>query len=165
MTFFNRKLFRSCFTILCGIAVIFMVGYWFYKYKVEDRDIGVVDYVSLADAKEFQFPVVSLCFKDPVIDERLRKINSSITRWAYQKYLRGELYDQTLENIDYANVPWNKIMSSNPKLLMWPLTWNNVSSLPIYCGKMKLFKLRFLTLSITRKYLTDIIFHILSNVS
>ena len=80
-----------------------MVGYWFYKYKVEDRDIGVVDYVSLADAKEFQFSVVSLCFKHPFIDERLRKINSSITRRAYQKYLRGEVYDQTLENIDYAN--------------------------------------------------------------
>ena len=104
MTLSNRKLFRSCFTILCGIAVTFMVGYWFYKYKVEDRDIGVVDYVSLANAKEFQFPVVSLCFKDPFIDERLRKINSSITRRAYLKYLRSEVYDQAFGKIDYSNV-------------------------------------------------------------
>ena len=104
MTFFNRKLFRSCFTILCAIAVTFMVGYWFYKYQVEDRDIGVVDYIPFEDSKDFQFPVVSLCFKDPFIGERLREIDSSITRSAYRKYLRGEVYDKAFEKIDYANV-------------------------------------------------------------
>ena len=36
-----------------------MVGYWFYKYEVEDRDIGVVDYVSLEDTEEIMFPAIS----------------------------------------------------------------------------------------------------------
>ena len=53
----SRKKFTFCFRIVCIIVVLFMIGYWFYKYEIEDRDIGVVDYVSLEDAKYFDFPL------------------------------------------------------------------------------------------------------------
>ena len=47
-------------TISFVIVVAFMVGYWFYKYEYEDRNIGVVDYAMLVDAEYVEFTAVSL---------------------------------------------------------------------------------------------------------
>ena len=80
-----------------------MVGYWCYKYEIEDRDIGVVDYAQLEDSKDIKFPAVSLCLKDPFHDEKLRDIDSNITRYTFRRYLEGEIYDDMREQIDYAN--------------------------------------------------------------
>ena len=74
-----------------------MVGYWLYKFKVEDRDIGVVDYVSLRDAKDIHFPLVAWCLKNPFIEEKLKSKNSSITSTAYRQYLEGKIYDKSYE--------------------------------------------------------------------
>ena len=49
-----------------------MVGYWFYKYEVEDRDIGVVDYVPLEDADEIKFPDASICIHYPYLQKNLK---------------------------------------------------------------------------------------------
>ena len=80
-----------------------MVGYWCYKYEIEDRDIGVVDYAQMEDSKDIKFPAVSLCLKDPFHDEKLRDIDSNITRYTFRRYLEGEIYDDMREQIDYAN--------------------------------------------------------------
>ena len=78
MILFTRDKIKSSFTKVCSIAVAFMIGYWIYKYKAEDRDIGVVDYISLRTAGHIDMPVASLCFKDPFINEKLRDFNDDI---------------------------------------------------------------------------------------
>ena len=103
----NRKYCKALYTISCAIVVAFMVGYWFYKYEIEDRDIGVVDYTSLEVSEDIKFPVVSWCFEDPFVDENLRATNSNITRQTYLRYLHGEIYDDMHEQIDYENVTIN----------------------------------------------------------
>ena len=65
-----RKQIKACFTFGCAIVVTFMVGFWIYKYDVEDRDIVVVDFLPIEEASGIDFPVASLCFKDPFIKER-----------------------------------------------------------------------------------------------
>ena len=109
MNLSNRRTFKSCFAFICTRVVAFMVGYWFYKYEVEDRDIGVVDYASLEEEEDIEFPAVSLCFEDPFLDKNLRKVNSNITRKAFRQYLEGELTNDELtdglyEQITYSNV-------------------------------------------------------------
>ena len=91
----NRKTCKTVYTIACVIVVAFMVGYWWFKYEVEDRDIGVVDYAPLHDAKEIRFPAVSICFANPFHDKNLRVTNANITTNAYLQYLegRGNDYD------------------------------------------------------------------------
>ena len=71
MVLINRKAVKLSFTIVCAIVVTFMVGYWFYKFEYEDRDIGVVDYAMLEEEEDIEFPVVSLCFEYPFIEENL----------------------------------------------------------------------------------------------
>ena len=55
------------FQMLCCIVVLIMVGYWLYKFKIEDRDIGVVDY-ELLEKAEVDFPAVSICFRNPFLE-------------------------------------------------------------------------------------------------
>ena len=100
----NRKAFEFCFRFICTVVVTFMVGYWVYKYQIEDRDIGVVDYTQLKDEKDIEFPAISLCFNDPFLHEKLKISNSNITKESYWRYLAGELYDEAYEQIDYSNV-------------------------------------------------------------
>ena len=100
----NRKSFKFFFTFVCIIAVAFMVGYWVYKYEIEDRDIGVVDYAILEDTVEIKFPAVSLCFLGPFLEKDLRADNLSITRQEYTQYLAGEFNDKMYEQITYSNV-------------------------------------------------------------
>ena len=109
MTVSYRKVFELFFTILCIITVAFMMGYWFYKYEVEDRDIGVVDYAQLEDAKEIKFPDVSICIQDPFHAKNLGAIRfysnytaqqaMNIAWREYRSYLAGDIYDQILEVI------------------------------------------------------------------
>ena len=105
--FGNRKKFKTLFTIACTICVAFMVGYWFYKYDVEDRDIGVVDYAPLNHVEDIKFPSVSICFRDPFLFKRLRDINENITKETYRQYLGGEVYDKIYEQSEYANLSIN----------------------------------------------------------
>ena len=127
MTFSYRKTIKLCYTILCIITVSFMMGYWFYKYEVEDRDIGVVDYAQLENAKEIKIPDVTICIDFPFHVRNLKAINSTITIWDYIDYLRGDVYDKMYEEIDYSNVTMdlNKYFKS-----AW-VSWRNGSSTPI----------------------------------
>ena len=102
MVLLNRKAFKLSFTIACAIVVTFMVGYWFYKFEYEDRDIGVVDYAILEEEKTIEFPAVSLCFQDPFIEENLMAVN--LTWSKYRAFLSGELFNEKYQHIDYANV-------------------------------------------------------------
>ena len=101
----NRKWINACFNLVCAVVVAFMVGFWFFKYAVEDREIGLVDYPLLKDTN-IKFPVTSICFEDPFIDKKLKEINVTISREKYLSYLKGEKsdHDKKYSQIDYDNV-------------------------------------------------------------
>ena len=99
MVCLDRQIFKSSFTVVCTIVVVIMVGYWFYKYEYEDRDIGVVDYAMLVDAEDVEFPAVSLCFENPFIDANL-----TISKTWYLGYLNGYVFDEVTQQIDYTKI-------------------------------------------------------------
>ena len=78
-----------------------MVGYWFYKFYVEDRDIGVVDYTDLVEMPDAEIPVPTLCFKNPFLPERLSEISK------YLAYMKGDGFRNESGSIDYGNVTLN----------------------------------------------------------
>ena len=77
-----------------------MVGYWFYKFAVEDRDIGVVDYKSFEESKEIPFPVVTFCFENVFLPKRMP---DTYDETRYMQYLKGELYEANYDKINYWN--------------------------------------------------------------
>ena len=68
-----------------------MIGYWFYKYEVEDRDIGIVDYIPLEEANEIEFPMATLCLVQPFIEEAMKEIDINVNSTVYQEYLKGNI--------------------------------------------------------------------------
>ena len=102
-----RRNLKICYKFVCAIVVTFMIGYWFYKYEIEDRDIGVVDFVPIEEATGLDLPVASLCFKHPVLEEKLMKTNPNVTKESYLECLEGRSYNVPLENINYHNVTLN----------------------------------------------------------
>ena len=85
-----------------------MIGYWVYKFKAEDRDIGVVDYVSIEESADIELPVASLCFMNPFIGDALKKLYpEELHPWTYLDHLKGDAFDERVNNIDYSNVTIN----------------------------------------------------------
>ena len=102
-----RNAIRFFFSTTCMVVVTVMIGYWFYKFGVEDRDIGVVDYVSIVDELDIKIPEISLCFDDPFIERKLKEINIEFDAATYLEYLRGEHFDERYGNVDFDNVTIN----------------------------------------------------------
>ena len=84
-----------------------MIGYWLYKFEIEDRDIGVVDFVPLDEGTDISLPFVTLCFIDPFVDERFKNLIPNINENSYLEYLKGNFYDQRLQNLDYSNLTFD----------------------------------------------------------
>ena len=100
-----ENVIKSIFNCLCTIVVIFMIGYWAYKYEIDDRDIGVVDYISLQASPNIEFPVLTVCFTNPIIEDNLNHTsNNSIDVATYIKYLKGEVWSKELERVNFRNV-------------------------------------------------------------
>ena len=84
----SKKLFMSCYEALCVVCVIFMVGYWFYKFGVDDRDIGTVDYKFFKDFPEIKYPVASLCFESPFMPKKMAELDLDVA--SYESFLKGD---------------------------------------------------------------------------
>ena len=112
MKLLSRKAIEILFTTTCISVTIFMVGYWIYKYHVEDRDIAIVEHLSLSSIKaKDMIPLPTVCFKDPFIDHKLKEahlfLNTThnlVDGKNYLEYLKGNYYDPVYENIEYNNV-------------------------------------------------------------
>ena len=100
----SQKVFVTLFKAFCVIAAISMVLYWVYKFQVEDRDVGLVDYMPIKEAKDIRLPIISLCFENPFLKEFLTNKHPNINTSAYLDFLRGKTYDKGLKEINYDNV-------------------------------------------------------------
>ena len=104
MIFLTRNICRNLFSAVCVTIVILMVSYWLYKFEVEDRDIGVVDYLPFDEAKGVELPAYGFCFNNPFLDKRIKEVSPNTSTESYLEYLKGDNFDEKFELIDYENV-------------------------------------------------------------
>ena len=81
-----------------------MIGYWLYKFVIEDRDVGVVDYELTEKAKDVEYPIPAFCFRNPFVKTKLHAYGPYVNSSAYASYLKGDLFNHELVSIDYDNV-------------------------------------------------------------
>ena len=103
MSLRKMEAFRLSMKLICISGLICMVGYWLYKFGIEDRDIGVVDYQSL-DETDVGRPVLAICVKNPFLDDEIRLVDSKLNDTIYEKYLIGDLDEPKFHDIEYENV-------------------------------------------------------------
>lgn len=104
---FDGGLLRNIFKTLLVIVVIMMAGYWYQKFDIEDRDIGVVDYVSVDEAFDIELPTVSLCFIMPFLESKIKEFDPESSSASYLQYLKGHAFESHREYIDYSNATFD----------------------------------------------------------
>ena len=103
MAFYGRNYFRlSCYTV-CILGAVLMVSYWFYKFGIEDRDIGVVDYIPFDEDKDITVPNLAICFQNPFL-KSLIDVDKNITTQSYYEYLKGERNETHFLKVNYSDV-------------------------------------------------------------
>ena len=100
----QRNSFRVTFKVVCVFIVTWMIGFWFYKFIIEDRDIGIVDYISIEDDDDFDLPMPYMCFETPVLINKMNSIDPSTNNSEYLRYLKGEIFDKRFKDFDYDDV-------------------------------------------------------------
>ena len=106
------RLLKYSFTTACIVCTSFMIGYWIYKFRVEDRDIGVVDYIAIEDSVDIKLPVASLCFSDPFLRDKLKEYpnfngTDSYSARKRARILMGEDFEENFHRADYRNLSFD----------------------------------------------------------
>ena len=104
MKILSEITFRYLFKAFCMVCLLSMVVYWIYKFVVEDRDIGTVDYLSFNEDSNVKHPVASLCFVDPIVDRKVAEHHPNLDTKNYTEYLKGNDFEEGFAKIDYSNI-------------------------------------------------------------
>ena len=86
---------------ICVLATVILISWSIYLYHLND-DVAKIDYKTFHGNKDQIYPSVSLCFGNIFIDEKLRKYG--VDQDSYLKFLKGEIFSQTMLSINYRNV-------------------------------------------------------------
>ena len=93
----------SFFHVICWATTIILVSYWIYEYNL-NNDLCIVDYKKYYETESDEFPVLSICLKNHISEEKLRLQNPNIDIESYVKFLGGNEFKKEFTEIDYENV-------------------------------------------------------------
>ena len=80
---------RNCFNLGCFLTAFGMTTYWLYMFE-KDEDLVQMSLRATEEITEDQYPMVSFCLNDPVIDSNLKHYNDELTGMTYQEILEGK---------------------------------------------------------------------------
>ena len=63
-----------------------------------------ISFVNFNEDEESIYPQVSLCFDAPFSDDKLKEVDVGINSSLYEQFLKGEIWDDRLANLDIENV-------------------------------------------------------------
>ena len=106
MSFHTWDVVTTLFKVMCGLVVVFMIGFWLYKYQ-KNEDLCLVDYKFVKDFKEKVLPVFNVCFVGGIMDKLLNQVDPNITGPTYLEYLRGKVFEEKFNSIDYNRITVN----------------------------------------------------------
>ena len=73
----------------------------------KDEDLVQMSLRPTEEITEDQYPMVSFCFNDPVIESKLKHYNDELTGMTYQEILEGKRMYIGLDSIDFDDVTLN----------------------------------------------------------
>ena len=97
------------FKFLCFSTATFMVGYWIYRFD-ENEDVTLIEYLSLDRNVDMVYPEISICLFDPFLKNNLINETKELEfSEKYIKYLNGDEFNETFENLEYEKLTTNLI--------------------------------------------------------
>ena len=90
---------RNFFNLGCFLTAFVMTTYWLYMF-VMDEDLVQMSLKTTEKITEDQYPMVSFCFNDPIIESKLKHYNDELTEMTYLEILKGKRMYFGLDSID-----------------------------------------------------------------
>ena len=94
------KILEYFFSFGCFSATFGMTVFWCYKYWL-DEDLCLVDYKNFDDSNNIDYPMISMCLANCLIESKLKQYNPSFTEKDYIEYLKGNIFNQGMEKVDF----------------------------------------------------------------
>ena len=123
MSNINRSRFVTCFQLICWTVVITLVVYWIYVFS-QNEDLSVVEYRKYYETESDVWPMLTICLKNPMINERFNNHDYGINQTTYLQFLKGNDFNQEFLSINYENVTINL----NEYVVSTWISWRNGSS-------------------------------------
>ena len=92
-------------------------------YFTEERDVSVLEYKMYNSTPEYLYPSISLYFRMPFLDNKLREYGNDINSNSYAQFLRGEITSDKMSNISYDDVTFD----INKHLISYDIIYTNFS--------------------------------------
>ena len=99
----REKMFKYMFHALCGIATLGFTIFCIHQYAL-DEDVARIEFQEFNSNEDNIYPSVTVCFPNPLIEEKLKQYGNGINVSSYTNFLVGELWDERMASIDYDDV-------------------------------------------------------------
>ena len=106
MAWSSDQVVTSLFQFLCTCAAIFLVVVCIFEFR-KDEDLTEVSFKRFHEDEESIYPEISICLSDAYLEDRLKSMGEGINATTYEKFLKGELWDERMSVIDYSDVTKN----------------------------------------------------------
>ena len=119
----SNLLWRRCliiFHMVVWTVTIMAVSYCLKVYYL-DEDLCIIEYKKYYEQKSDGFPKLSVCFRDPISESKLKEQDPDVSKTMYLKYLTGDYYNETYSKIDYFDV----VLDMANHVLEYEIDWRN----------------------------------------
>ena len=79
------------FTAICVLSAVVLAAYWCYKYSLDEDNLQM-KYKEYLQSKDDVFPVLSMCFVNPVVEEKLKEYSTELNESMYYDFLSGNIF-------------------------------------------------------------------------
>ena len=97
------KVLRHFFNLACFSTAFGMTIYWIYMF-LKDEDLVQMSLKTSETIDKNQDTMASFCFKNPIIESKLKAYNDTLTAWQYVEYLSGYGLNNELNQIDFEDI-------------------------------------------------------------
>ena len=94
------------FNVGCLALTIMMVYYCCYRYY-ENDDVSEISFKRFNEDESSPYPALTFCLHEPFLEDKLKALGNGINSSTYMQYLKGELWDDRMVDVDYENVTIN----------------------------------------------------------
>lgn len=117
------KIFLIIFHSACLATTVAMVIVWSYEYSL-NKDLCFIEYREFYQGDDDVFPVVSMCFKDPFVNDDEMRSKFDVNSSTYLQFLEGEYLDTKLLNVSYDDITFNL----EDYMVQYWVNWKNETS-------------------------------------
>jgi len=117
------KRFLIVYDVVCWASTISVIFYWIYLFTLNE-DLTGLHYKTYYSDESSAYPILSLCFKNPFVETKLKRMNPNISMETYLNFLEGKNYSTEMWEHDHEDI----VLDISKYVSSYWIEWRNGSS-------------------------------------